>query len=267
MQKNIIAILCAAALVAGCTKNKLTENNYWSIQPGNANIKFIHAYTSLYPSVATPVAGPVVDYFVNGERVSGTSSTTGIAAAISYGAVFPVVSGQYASVATGDVAIKAALYRATGTALPTDVIADGKFNLEGGKFYSAFLVDTMPLPAPANVNIAIVKDEVSRAQPGFFKMRFAHMMPTVDTMEIVSKNSNTVLISNVTYKTASNFIELPLNTKNDTIQLRRKGTTVVLTDQKPFFPTSERVYTFYCRGIYTVTTGTRARTLTSYTNQ
>jgi Domain of unknown function (DUF4397) len=267
MQRNIIAILCAAALFAGCAKNKLEENKYWNIQPGNANIKFIHSYTSLFPSVATPATGPVVDYFVNGERVSGTSSTVGVATAISYGAVFPTVSGQYASVATGDVSIKAALYRATGTALPTDVIFDGKFKLDGGKYYSAFLVDTMPAPAPANVNIAIVNDDVSRAKSGFFKMRFAHMIPTLDTLEIVSKNSNAVLIGNVTYKTASGFIELPLLTKNDTIQLRKKGTTAVLTEQRPFFPSSERVYTFFCRGLYGTTSGTRARTLTNYINQ
>jgi hypothetical protein len=93
------------------------------------------------------------------------------------------------------------------------------------------------------------------------------MIPTADTLEIVSKNSNTVLATNVTYKTVSNFIELPLNTRNDTIQLRKKGTTTVLTDQKPFFPATERVYTFVCRGVYTATSGTRARTLTSYTNQ
>jgi hypothetical protein len=98
-------------------------------------------------------------------------------------------------------------------------------------------------------------------------MRFAHMIPTADTLEIVSKNTNTVLISNVTYKTVSNFIELPLNTRNDTIQLRKKGTTAVLTDQRPFFPATEKVYTFFCRGLYGTTTGTRARVLTFYINR
>jgi Domain of unknown function (DUF4397) len=269
MQKNIIAILCAGALFAGCAKNKLEENKYWDPQTGNANIRFIHAYNSLTPSVSTPAAGPVVDFFANGVKVSGIFSNTGTVTAIGYGGVFPIFSnGQYASVAPGDVAIKAALYRAAGsTALPTDVITDGKFSLEAGNYYSAFLVDTMPLPAPANVNIAVVKDDVARAKTGFYKMRFAHMIPTTDTLEIVSKNSNTVLLSNITYKTVSNFIELPLNIKNDTIQLRKKGTTVVLTDQKPFFPATEKVYTFYCRGIYTATAGTRARVLTFYTNR
>jgi hypothetical protein len=258
MQKNIIAILCAGALFAGCAKNKLEENKNWSTQPGNTNIKFINAFAGLNPSAASPGTGPSVDVFVNGAKIS--------AAPVAYSGLFPAPSGQYASVVPGATALKAVINRTTG-ALPTDVIVDGSFNLVAGNYYSAFLVDTVPLTAPANANIAIVQDDPTRAKSGFFKMRFAHMIPTVDTLELVSKNSNTVLITNVTYKTVSNFIELPLNTRNDTIQLRKKGTTVVLTDQKPFFPATERVYTFFCRGVYSATTGTRPRTLTSYTNQ
>jgi hypothetical protein len=268
MQKNIIAILCTGVLFAGCAKNKLEENKNWSTQPGNANIKFIHAYTSLTPSTALPASGPVVDFFVNAEKVSGISSTTGTVAAIAYGGVFPLPSGQYASVAPGDVSIKAAVYRAPGsTALPTDIITDGRFSLAAGKYYSAFLVDTMPSPAPANVNIAIVNDDVSRAKSGFFKMRFAHMIPTLDTLEIVQKTGLRLLVTDVTYKKVSDFIELPVFSTSDSIYLRKKGSTTVLTGSSPFFPGSEKVYTFYCRGIYTTTAGTRARVLTSYTNQ
>jgi Domain of unknown function (DUF4397) len=258
MQIKIVAAFCITAIAAGCAKNRLEENRYWSAQPDNANVKFINAFAGLNPSAASPGTGPSVDVFINNAKIS--------AAPVAYTGLFPAVSGQYASITPGAVALKAVINRSTG-ALPTDVIVNGSFNMVGGTYYSAFLVDTVPLPAPANANIAIVQDDATRAKPGFFKMRFAHMMPTVDTMEIVSKNNNAVLITDITYKTASAFIELPLYTKNDTIQLRRKGTTVVLTDQKPFFPTSERLYTFYCRGVYTATGGTRPRALSVYTNQ
>jgi Domain of unknown function (DUF4397) len=268
MQKNIIAILCTATLLAGCAKNKLKDNYYWTTQPGNANIRFIHAYTSLTPSAAVPAAGPVVDFFVNNEKISGIGSTTGTVAAIAYGGVFPLPAGQYASVVPGEVPIKAAVYRAPGsTPQATDVIANGKFNLEAGKFYSAFLVDTMPSPAPANVNIAIVQDDITKAKSGSFKIRFAHMIPTLDTLEIVQKTGLRLLVTDITYKKVSNFIELPLFSSSDSIYLRRKGSTAVLTGSGAFLPGSERVYTFLCRGLYGTTSGTRARTLTFYTNQ
>jgi Domain of unknown function (DUF4397) len=268
MQKNIIAILCAATLVSGCAKNKLKDNYYWSAKPGNANIRFIHAYNSLTPSSSVPAAGPVVDFFVNGEKISGIGSTSGTVAAIGYGGVFPLPAGQYASVLPGDVPIKAAVYRAPGsTPQPTDVIVNANFRLDAGKFYSAFLVDTMPAPAPANVNIAVVQDDVTRANTGFFKMRFAHMIPTLDTLEIVQKTGLRLLVTDMTYKKVSPFIELPLFSTSDSIYLRKKGSTAILTGSAAFLPGSERVYTFYCRGIYTTTSGTRARALTFYTNQ
>jgi hypothetical protein len=266
MIKNIIASFIMILVLAGCKKNLLEKNEYWEPQPGNAYVKFIHAYNSLFPSVAAPANGPIVDFSANGSKVSGVNAT---GAGVGYAAVFPLSSGQYVSVTPGSVALKAALTRAAGTApLPTDVVADGSFSLTAGKYYSAFLVDTMPFPAATTPNIALIADDgLERAKPGFFKMRFAHMIPTIDTLEIVSKNSQTVLASNITYKKASPFIEMALLTRNDTIQLRKKGTTAVLAENRPFFPATERAYTFWCRGIYTATSGTRARTLSVYTNQ
>lgn len=260
MIKNIIPAALLLVAVSGCDKNLLEENKNWASFPNNANVKFINAFTGLNPSAASPVAGPSVDVLINDTKVS--------AAPIGYTALFPAVSGQYSNIPAGSVNIKAVINRvAPATPQPGDVLVNGNFSLVAGNYYSAFIVDTMPLPAGANPNIAIVQDDATRAQVGSFKMRFAHMIPTTDTLEIYSKNRQSVVITNVTYKTVSPFVELPLQSINDTLQLRKKGTTTVLTEQRPFFPTSERLYTFFCRGLYTVTSGTRARTLTVYTNQ
>lgn len=263
MIKNIIASFILILLLAGCKKNLLDNNEYWNFEPGNAYVKFVHAYNSSFPSTATPAAGPIVTFSVAGTQVSGVNNN-----GVAYGGVFPTTGGQYASVLPGSLNIKTALYRAPGSAAqPTDVVSDGSFTLNAGGYYSAFLVDTLPFPAATTPNMVIVPDSADRAKPGYFKMRFAHMIPTVDTLELVSKNTQTVLFSNLNFKKVSSFIEMPLLSKNDTIQLRKKGTTVVLADNKPFFPASEKVYTFFCRGIYTATTGTRARTLSLYSNQ
>ncbi len=258
MRKNIIYLLTSAVLLAGCEKKSpLDQNQYWEFKPGNTNIKFINTFAGLNPSAGTTPNGPSVDLFINNVKIN--------AGVVSYSGLFPAVSGQYASLAPGSMAIKAVINRATP--LATDVLVNGNFSLDAGKYYSAFLVDTVPIQSPANPNIAIIEDDATRAKSGFYKMRFAHMIPTADTLEIVSKNDQKVLITDIVYKKASGFIELPLLSKNDTIQLRKKGTTTVLTDQRPFFPSSERLYTFVCRGVYTATTGTRPRTLTTYINQ
>lgn len=266
MIKNIIASFILILVLAGCKKNLLDNNEYWNFEPANAYVKFVHAYTSSFPSTATPAAGPIVTYSVAGTKVSGVNNN-----GIAYGAIFPTTGGQYASVSPGTFGIKTALYRAAGaTALPTDVVADGSFTLNAGTYYSAFLVDSIPFPPATTPNMVIISDSVERAKPGYFKMRFAHMMPTVDTLEIVSKNTQAVLFGNLNFRKASSFIEMPLLSKNDTIQLRKRGTTVVLAENRPFFPASERVYTFYCRGIYSIAPNTsipRSRTLAIYTNQ
>jgi Domain of unknown function (DUF4397) len=266
MIKNIIASFILLLVLAGCKKNLLDKNEYWKFEPGNAYVKFIHAYTSSFPSTATPANGPIVTYSIAGTQVSGVNNN-----GVAYAGIFPAASGQYASVLPGSLNIKTALYRAAGAAaLPTDVVADGSFTLNAGGYYSAFLVDSMPFPAATTPNMVIVPDSQARAKPGFFKIRFAHMMPTVDTLEIFSKNTQTVLFGNLNFKKVSPFIEMPLLSRNDTIQLRKKGTTAVLAENRPFFPASERVYTFVSRGIYSIAPNTsipRSRTLAIYTNQ
>jgi hypothetical protein len=264
MIKNIIASFILLLVLAGCKKNLLDKNEYWKFEPGNAYVKFIHAYTSSFPSMATPANGPIVTYAVNGTLVSGVNGN-----GVAYAGIFPTSSGQYASVLPGTLNIKTALYRAAGVAAPAnEVVSDGSFTLNAGGYYSAFLVDTMPFPAAATPNMVIVADSAQRAKPGFYKIRFAHMIPTTDTLEIISKVNQTVVAGSITFKKATPFVELPIFTRADTMQLRKKGTTAILATQTGnFVPASERVYTFFCRGLYGSTTGTRPRTLASYTNQ
>lgn len=264
MIKNIIASFILILVLAGCKKNLLDNNEYWKFEPGNAYIKFIHVYNSSFPSAATPANGPIVTYSVAGTQVSGVNNN-----GVAYGGIFPTTGGQYASVLPGTINIKTAVYRAPGSAAqPTDVVADGSFTLNAGGYYSAFLVDSLPFQAATTPNMVIVPDSAQRARPGYFKIRFAHMIPTTDTLEMVSKVNQTVVAGNITFKQVTPFIELPLLAKADTMLLRKKGTTAILATQSSnFLPATEKVYTFFCRGIYTATTGTRARTLTSYANQ
>jgi hypothetical protein len=265
MIKNSIVSFILILVLAGCKKNLLDKNEVWKFEPGNAYIKFVHAYTSLFPSTAGPANGPTVDYIVNGAKVSALNTT---GAGLAYNSLFPVLSGQYISVVPGSLTISAVLNRPVGTApQPNDVVANSSFTLDASKYYTAFLVDTMPFPSSTSPNLVLVQDNVEKAKSGFFKIRFAHMIPTTDTLEMISKNSQTVIAGNLTFKKVSDFMEMPLLSRNDTMQLRKKGTTAILATQTgAFFPSNERVYTFWCRGLYGSTTGTRARSIGSYTN-
>jgi hypothetical protein len=265
MSKNIIVSAIALVILAGCEKNLLDKNDVWKFEPGNAYVKFIHAYNSLTPSVATAPNGPTVDYWIGDRKVSGVNQT---GAGLAYNTLFPSLSGQYVSVSPGTFTIRAVLTRPVGTpSAPTDLVATGSFALNANTYYTAFLVDTMPFPNASSPNWVLVQDNVEKAKSGFFKIRFAHMIPTTDTLEMISKVSQTVIAGNLTFKKVSDFIELPLLTRSDTMQLRRKGATAILATQTGnFLPSNERVYTFWCRGIYTATTGTRPRSIGSYIN-
>jgi hypothetical protein len=87
-------------------------------------------------------------------------------------------------------------------------------------------------------------------------------------LEVFSKVLQRVIFNGTLYKNGSNLVELPVMTKSDTLQLRKvSAPATVLAELRAFVPTSARVYTVFCNGLITASSGTRARTLTSFTNR
>jgi hypothetical protein len=252
----IFLIAAGAVTLASCNKSR-DEVLATTGTSGQSFIKIVHAYTALTPSTATPAAGPSVNIFVNNAKIN--------AAPIDFASIFPIPSG-YAAVPAGlNQSIKVVLNR-TGGSLPSDTISSYLYNLSEGGYMTIFLADTLPNPTPQSPILLPFGETVSGARREFYKMRFVNLIPSTDTLEVFSKALNTTLMAGTRFKFASDWIELPLLRRNDTLQLRKVGTTTVITDIKTWNPSTERVYTVFARGSATGT-GTRVRTLTSYLNR
>ncbi len=236
------------------------------IQTTNSNsnslFKFVNAYTSLTPSGAATPSGPAVDIYADNKKIN--------AGAIAYGSVFPTPAG-YASlpIALGGAQtnIKVVLNRAGVSSPNTDILYQANYNFGFGSHTTMYLVDTLPYTNPSSPIIFSTEEDITAPKSEFLKIRFANMIPSTDTLEVFSKNLQTVILPGTLFKRSTNFFEMPVQRRNDTLQLRRVGTSLVLAELRAFNPTSERVYTVYSRGQIGAATGTRARTLASFTNK
>ena len=148
-----------------------------------------------------------------------------------------------------------------------DILYQADYNFAVGSHTTMYLVDTLPYTNPSSPIIFSTDEQVSSANRETIKLRFANMSPTTDQFEVFSKRLKTVIATGVRFKSSSDFKEFPLIRSIDTLQLRKVGTTAVLAELRPFSPLTDRVYTIYSRGLVGTTTGTRALTLTSYTNK
>ena len=253
-----ISILSAAAIfgLASCDKADKQEIIQEIGVTDRAFIKVLNVYTATTPSAATPAAGPSVDIFVNNAKINSTP--------LGYGSIFPVPAA-YAAVPYGlSVNVKMVLNRATGS-LPSDTIYRGDLNLAAGSYTTLYLVDTLPNPTPYSPIVLPFGESISSAKSNYYKMRFVNLSPGTDTMEIFSKALNTVVMTGTRYKFASDWVELPLLRRNDTLQMRKPGTTAVVAQILTWNPSTERVYTVYARGV--TGSSTRPRTLLSFQNR
>jgi hypothetical protein len=254
-----ISILSAAAILglSSCDKSDRREIIQETGVTDKAFIKVVHAYTSLTPSSATPAAGPSVDVYVNNAKINNVP--------IGYTAMFPVPAA-YAAVPYGlSVNVKMVINR-TGGSLPSDTIYRSDLNLAAGSYTTLYLVDTFPNPTPYSPIVLPFGESITSAKSNYYKMRFVNLSAGTDTLEVFSKALNTVVMPGTRFKFASDWVELPLLRRNDTLQLRKPGSTTVISSILTWNPSTERVYTVYARGT-TTGTGTRLRNLTSFLNR
>jgi len=243
------------------------EQSLTTIQADPANniayVKFINTYAANNPTTVSPAGGPTVNVYVNGAKIN--------AAPLGFGGSFPL-SPSYTGVAPGlAINIKVIMNRTNNTPVAGDTLSNKNYDLGVNSYTTFYIADTTPNPTPLNPFIVPIQELVTDAPPGYFRARFVNMIPSNDTLEVVSKRLNTVIFSGQLYKNASPMVELPTSIVGDTLQLRRVSApaTILVTTPvtAPFLPTSGRVYTFYCTGLITATTGTRARALTFFTNR
>jgi hypothetical protein len=251
MKKLIIPVffLCVAAFFTGCDKNKtlLDENTKWEYtdSANAANVKIIQIFTANAPTLSTApstTTGPQVFIYANGAKLTGNS--------LAYGNVWPTTS-VYGYLKPGSTKFDIINGRLNLNVVPNvpsfnagDTLATITANLEKGKYYSLYLTDTAP-----TMRVTLREDVLESTEYQKFKMRFANFtMDVTDTFSVFSVRENAELATNITHKTISNWIQLPIPVISDTIQIRKKGSVAPYVSFNTFGATGQRLYTLLARG-------------------
>lgn len=224
----------------------------------NAQVKFINAYPSITPAITTGY-GPSLRIFRNDQKLTGTTSTLDT---LGYGAQFPATTA-YSIVPAGSNTFHFVMNRiVSGAFAPKagDTVFRKTHNLEAGKKYTLFLVDTVQNPG-----VLVVEDKVVNPGYGKYGLRFVNLVANPsDRYDFFSVKQGRNIFSNIGYKQVTDFIALPKPQANDTFYLRNAGNTHNVS-LAVVAPADERVYTFYARGKTGI--AIRDTTLAVYTNR
>ena len=249
---NSILILTGAFAfgIAGCTKedvNLIDENNKWVYldSTNSANIKFIQVFAGNTPQIPTApnlTTGPQVFIFANGKKLNGT--------ALSYGQVWPTPN-VYANIPPGITRFDIINARMNLSVVPNipgfiagDTLATFTATVDIAKYYSIYIGDSVP-----NLRVTIKEDKFPLPDYQTYKIRVANfLMNPFDTLTLFSSRQNAEIISDITHKNISGWIQVPLPIISDTLILRKKGTTTSYVQFNSFSPVGLRMYTLLGRG-------------------
>ena len=247
---NIITtILLLATIFVSCEKDGVHEIETTPVDAG-AQIKFFNF----------GVGAPSMNFYANDQKISATLSGTGSesVAGVNYGSVFPQTN--YALVTGGNYTFKG-MISSTAAADPNVVVATLPGNLENGKSYSIYT--SGPYDATAKkVDGFVIEDIIPASSTTNAHVRFVNTIANATSgFDLVAKNTTTaaeiVIASNIGYKTASTFAEVPNGVYeifarypgNPANVISRTGTSQVSL-------IAGRAYTISSRGDMTVTGAT-----------
>ena len=262
-QYSLLFVAAIVSIVSGSCKadrSLLDENVQWMAADtvNNAQVKFINAYSSITPAI-TAGYGPSLRIFRNDQKLTGTTATLDT---IGYGAQFPATTA-YSIVPAGSNTFYFVMNRiVSGAFAPRagDTVFRKTQNLEAGKKYTFFLVDTVQNP-----DVMVVEDKVINPGYGKYALRFVNLVANPsDRYDFFSVKQGRNIFSNIGYKQITEFIALPKPQANDTFYLRNTGNTHNVSSAV-VAPADERVYTFYARGKAGI--AIRDTTLAVYTNR
>jgi Domain of unknown function (DUF4397) len=248
---NSITIILSAAVIgiSSCDKgpNLIDENNKWVYldSANSANVKFIQNFagnTPQLPTAPNATTGPQVFIYANGQKLNGT--------ALSYAGVWPTTN-VYGNIPAGSTRfdiINARMNLALVPNVPSfiagDTLATFTATVDKGKYYSFYIGDTVP-----TVRVTVKDDNLAVPDYQTYKIRVANfLMNPLDTLTLFSVRQNAEIISDITHKNVSNWVQLPLPIINDTLIFRKKGTTAAYVQLSGFSPIGLRMYTIIGRG-------------------
>lgn len=254
----MIAGLAALALVA-CNRDYKTNAPYSAPPATSAYIKIIDASPSFRTLSGKPDSFNV---YVNGAKVNATFLT--------YGGLYPTITSTYATVPAGQQSIRLSL-NGVNTSDSVTITTIQK-NLTAGMYYTFIVTDSVN--SNRDSSRIFVRDSfpTPAAGPGFIYLRLANavMNDTAGTMiDLYSARRNQVLFTKVNIGQVTSFSSFPTTMGVlDTFYVRRTGTNAVLAKliQTNTF-VDQRYYTFVYAGDTKLTSGTKAKGLTYFTNK
>lgn len=179
-------------------------------------------------------------------------------AALALGGIFPS-TGHAASVAAGSRTLTIKDTLATSTQAPYTLTS----TFTGKKYYTLFMYDTITSP-----KCLLVENDYQLMFEETAKLRFANLIfskTVIPAVDIFSKRQNANLFSNVPIAKVTDFVQVNTGI-SDTLIVRQTGTSTQLAVLNSLVLQRQHFYTVVFRGSYGATSGTNARTLSSFTN-
>ncbi len=245
-------LICISFIgIYSCKKNSnlIDQNNKWVYidSTNTTNIKIMQVFAGNTPQIPTApnaTTGPQVFIYANGQKLNGL--------ALGYGSVWPT-SNVYGNIPSGTVKFDIINGRMDLTVVPNvpkfiagDTLGTFTATLEKGKYYSMYIGDTVP-----NVRVTLKEDNLIFPDLLTYKIRFANFSmnnnPT-DTFNIYSARQNAEIITDISHKNVSDWVQIPIPILNDTLIFRKKGSIVPYLIVSVTPNAAQRMVTVVARG-------------------
>lgn len=278
--KKFIIPLLGVVMIASCGEEHDFTPYATTASENTSNVKFIHA------AIGASGTNFQVNYFMGAEKITSVGVSVGLPIGTSYGLQFPV-SNSYSIVKPGEQPLSAIspIIPATATVPQTAEVERfaGKLVTEKTKFYTNFLLGSLPTVTPVTYSMFQINDDLSVANFDKTKayIRFINVINNTPTAGYDLGIIKTTSISGITpvvtseiqtYKNIifkggdEKFIAIepqdPTDARGYQLQLRIAGSaannpTLTIPDLVAnqansgtgiFVPRAGRIYTLYCRG-------------------
>lgn len=177
---------------------------------------------------------------------------------VAYGSAFPSVSPSHFALEPGlrNILIRDTLFPTTQAPVNADV------QMQENGYYTAFAYDSLN-----NAKLRVVNDLIGLPiNDTAARLRFANFpysTAAIPNVDIFSVKRNANVFTNISTTSVTDFIPFA-SALSDTLFVRPTGTTDNLTALNNLVLLPKRSYTVIFRGSYRATSGTNARTLTSF---
>ena len=253
------AILTAVMMTIIACEKKADRTADFTSAENMALVSVIHASPNFRQIFNAPDS---INVFVNNKKVNG--------AFITYGGTFPTPSTSlsgYFGVPPGLQNIKITV---AGTITPDSIPLTTLSNIFNAKQkYSLIITDG--IKSLRDSSKILLPDVYSKPVAGNFSLRFVNAISTDTagaTVSVFSTRRNAHIFTSVVQGGVVNFQSLPYNAQlNDTLYIRRPGSTYNLDTLNNVSFSNQKVYTLIYRGDGGSNVGTKARALVTFLHE